>query len=147
MGHLQNVEQEVLTNPDRVPVPTMLTATRVTGLPVIYSLLTDEGRAYVMYLSQQIKLLRTDVSPARTYALCLSSLQMAPQVGARDDGPSTTTESGKWCGQLVHPSPVDIKAGVAALALSSDHTPSNPVKAVEVAVNGRLGLVAVGTDT
>jgi hypothetical protein len=47
---------------ERVPVPTIMAATRVTGIPVTYSLLTDNGEVYIMYASHQIELLRTEVS-------------------------------------------------------------------------------------
>lgn len=39
-----------------------MTATRVTGLPTTYSLLTDDGKVYIMYMSYQMELLRTEVS-------------------------------------------------------------------------------------
>jgi len=43
-----------------------MTATRITGIPITYSLLTDEGHVYIMYAAHQIELLRTDVGQLRS---------------------------------------------------------------------------------
>lgn len=55
------VEIEALLILDRVPVPKEITATRVSGIPVAYSLLTDDGRAFAMYASQHLDLFRPEV--------------------------------------------------------------------------------------
>jgi hypothetical protein len=56
----------------------------------------------------------------------------------------------KWRGQLAYPSPPleGLKAGMAALSVSTESTTSDAQfdKATDAAVNGRLGLVAVGTE-
>lgn len=56
----------------------------------------------------------------------------------------------KWRGQLAYPPPAldGLRAGMAALSVSTESTTSDAQvdKATEVSVNGRLGLVAVGTE-
>lgn len=46
----------------QVPVPVSLGATRVPALPTAYSLLTDDGRAYVMYATSALELFKPEVS-------------------------------------------------------------------------------------
>lgn len=54
--------KEWMDQSERVPVPTVMTSTRIPGLPVTYSMLTDDGRVYAIYAASQIELLRSDVS-------------------------------------------------------------------------------------
>ena len=66
------------------------------------------------------------------------------------------TSDSKWRGRLVYPSPSEhIKTSMAALSLSTDSNASEAGeerekdkvdRAVQVAVNGRLGIVAIGTE-
>lgn len=76
-------------------------------------------------------------------------LQMTRR-GSQQSTTTIPTSDSKWRGQLVYPTPPTdgIKAGIAAHNLSTDSNASEAGedKAVDVAVNGRLGLVAVGTE-
>lgn len=53
---------EWLLQDTNVPVPLSMSSTRVPAMPVTYSLVVDDGRAYVMYATNALNLFRPDVS-------------------------------------------------------------------------------------
>jgi hypothetical protein len=93
-------------------------------------MIMDDGRVYIMYASHQIEMMQSE------------------------GGASSSSAVDKWRGQLVYPSAAEtVAAGIDALSISSPTATATPTtsalassKAVDVAVNGRLGLVAVGTE-
>lgn len=114
----------------RVPVPQEITATLVSGLPVAYSLLMDDGRAFVMYPSQQLEQFR----PEFTRKGSSQSKSSTPVAQARPPKPVS-----KYMGEVLYPLP-----GVDGLELDGGETTP---KATTVAINGRLGYAAVGTSS
>lgn len=132
-----------------MPVPTAMTATRIPGLPVTYSLLTDDGRVYAVYASNQIELLRTEVRGLLYVCPKLTTLQMVRRGSVSSNVPSVNSE-GRWLGTVVYPPPPasteGIRNGMASLELEDTSKTPTFDKAMDAVVNGRFGLVAVGTE-
>ncbi|WVQ95249.1 hypothetical protein IAU59_002344 [Kwoniella sp. CBS 9459] len=109
------------------PVPGELTANRTPGLPVVYTLINQDGRLYVMYQSSQLA-------------------QMAPSEAQR----AQLQAGPRYVGRMLHPppKPQDITRRIEALGLVEERDEGD-VEDVEdwaeqVAVNPRFGLVAIG---
>ncbi|WWC63641.1 uncharacterized protein I303_106246 [Kwoniella dejecticola CBS 10117] len=107
------------------PLPIGITSFRLPGLPILYTLLNQDGRLYVMYQSAQLA-------------------QMTPSESLKSqliNGPNYT-------GIRIHPPPKtnDLTKRVEALGLMRDEEDEGDVEdyAEQVAVNPRFGLVAVG---
>ncbi|OCF41006.1 hypothetical protein I317_05206 [Kwoniella heveanensis CBS 569] len=109
------------------PVPTGLTANRTPGLPVVYTLINQDGRLYAMYQSSQLA-------------------QMAPSEAQR----AQLRAGPRYVGRILHPppKPQDMTRRIEALGLVEDRDESDIQDvddwAEQVAVNPRFGLVAVG---
>ncbi|KAL7422502.1 WD40 repeat protein [Cryptotrichosporon argae] len=117
------------------PVPQALSVNRTHGLPTVYTLLCDDGRAYAFHLSSQTRIETTDAgSPLPPH-----------QAASYFPSPSAS----KYFGHAIHPvrAPLDRSPvqGVAALGLV-DAPPAlaDIDKAVTVSLNPRFGQVAVG---
>ncbi|WVR09306.1 hypothetical protein IAU60_006371 [Kwoniella sp. DSM 27419] len=109
-----------------LPAPGQLTASRTTGLPVVYTLLNQDGRLYAMYQASQLAQLATSEA----------------QRAQLEAGP-------KYIGTRLHPPPVhqDMIKRVEALGLVEQQDGgSGDVQdwAEQVAINPRFGLAAVG---
>lgn len=121
-GKLHGSPFELTT--ERIPAPMAMTASRLQGMPVTYTILTDEGRVYAMYAVSQVEL-----------------FQQAQPPSSRTPLPDT-----RFVGQAIYPPPStdSLSGGMVSLGLIT--VPPVSVKAVEVAVNLRLGMAAVGLE-
>lgn len=101
-----------------------MTASRLQDMPVTYTILTDEGRVYAMYAVSQLEL-----------------FQQAQPPSSRTPLPDT-----RFVGHAIYPPPSTdtLSSGMASLGLIT--APPVTVKAVEVALNLRLGMAAVGLE-
>ncbi|WVF67677.1 hypothetical protein IAT40_002436 [Kwoniella sp. CBS 6097] len=109
------------------PVPGELTANRTPGLPVVHTLINQDGRLYAMYQSSQLA-------------------QMAPSEAQR----AQLQAGPRYVGRTLHPppKPQDMTRRIEALGLMEDRDEGEMEDvedwAEQVAVNPRFGLVAVG---
>ncbi|ODN94637.1 hypothetical protein L198_04776 [Cryptococcus wingfieldii CBS 7118] len=98
---------------EKPAVPTKMTSMKTHGMPVVHTMLSADGRGYVVYLASHL------------LQACTSDAQRTQLL----TGP-------KYVGSLIHPVPQKIEP------LEGDMD-----KAMEVALNSRFGLVAIGLES
>ncbi|BEJ15800.1 hypothetical protein CspHIS471_0504050 [Cutaneotrichosporon sp. HIS471] len=127
---------EWLLQGTQVPIPVSLGATRTPALPTAYSLLTDDGRAYVMYATSAVELFKSERRQASGTSSSASSSKLSP------------LPQPKYSGQLLYPLPAqgdeDVQNGLRSLGLIEDVAAVED-KAIHISVNGKLGFAAIGT--
>ncbi|KAK8854501.1 hypothetical protein IAR55_003240 [Kwoniella newhampshirensis] len=120
-----NNAREWLTG-DVPPIPKVMTTSRTPGLPVVYTVLASDGRAYVIYQASQLA-----------------------QIASSDAQNAQLNAGPKYVGQVIHPPPIpqDLVKRTGALGLLEDKlvgVEDLGDVAVNVSVNPRFGVVAVG---
>lgn len=107
------------------PIPTKLTAHKTPGLPMLHTMLTKDGRAYAVYQASQL----IHVSSSEAQRTQLSA------------GP-------KHVGIIIYPPPLDLSKKMEVLDIQNIKTSEDAVedKAVEICINFRFNLIAVGLE-
>ncbi|XAO25876.1 hypothetical protein I312_104706 [Cryptococcus bacillisporus CA1280] len=106
------------------PVPTKMTAHKTPALPMLHIMLTKDGRAYAVYqASQLIHFSNNEVQRSQLSA-----------------GP-------KYIGIIIHPPLVNLPKKMEMLDIENVKTSGDDVedKAVEICINFRFSLVAIGS--
>ncbi|OXH27574.1 hypothetical protein J008_04717 [Cryptococcus neoformans] len=108
------------------PVPTKMTAHKTPGLPMLHTMLTKDGRAYAVYQASQ--LIHASSSEAQRNQLSA--------------GP-------KHVGIIIYPPPLDLSKKMEVLDIRNVKASEDAVedKAVEICINFRFSLVAVGLES
>ncbi|KAK1921027.1 RIC1-domain-containing protein [Papiliotrema laurentii] len=137
-------------------IPVHLSISRTQGLPTLHALRTADGRVYAMYRDQQLAKLNLSPSNPSTPNSRPSPSLLPPHQAPQSAYFPTHGQSSapRYTGHLLHPLVKQSTEGLVdatekldlASDLDSRQTEARDA-AVEVTVNGRFGLVAIGTNS